>query len=182
MKGGVGWRGVKWSIGLMIYCTRFLEIKGRERNESERQHWKHENLNPPPWLLSSIVRVSCLQGTANYNLSSHRTIAERSFSCFSFISQSGLVGHYGGAGPSPVEVDFRLEGESGADNDSHCSSAWGVEAWEMTHREEWRNRGRREGELESFEEIKSQEWAEKGCEIPYSWSFYCLISSPLSQH
>lgn len=40
-----------------------------------------------------------------------------------------------GAGLSAV-VDYRLEGKHLVDNDSHCSFGWGVEAWEMTHREE----------------------------------------------
>lgn len=30
------------------------------------------------------------------------------------------------------------------DNDSHCSFGWGVEAWEMTHRQE-RRREKQEG-------------------------------------
>lgn len=62
---------------------------------------------------------------------------------------------------------------------------WGVEAWEMTHREEWRRekqRQRWEGGPESFFfwRNKSQEREEKGCERDPMAEVACLISLVVS--
>lgn len=70
-----GERGVPRSSGLMIYCTRFFEItsgteeKNETRDTARRMKIQSEMQILHSDCLSSIIRVSCLQGTANYNLS-----------------------------------------------------------------------------------------------------------------
>lgn len=127
----------------MIYCTRFLEISGRgEKNESERRNGKNENLKrdaKSSTVIASPLLYGCHVFKGQLITTCHHTAWNNSRGVFCFF----LIFYHirqsiGGpaSGLSAVVVDYRLEGESLVDNDSHCSFGWGVEAWEMTHREE----------------------------------------------
>lgn len=113
---------------------------------------------------SSIILESCLRGPAHYNLSTY-SVEQKQRVFFPLVLDSWLVDqarHWSICCASGQQTGGR---ERPGDNDSHCSFGWGVEAWQMTHREEWRREKQREwieGGLECFEEIKVRSEKRKG--------------------
>lgn len=114
----------------------FLEISGRGeekwKQETGRKEWKFQVRCKSGAAIASPLLYGCHVFKGQLIATCHHTAWDNSegffffffSSCYSPISDSRSVGQLD-AGGSAVAVDFRLEGESLVDNDSHCSFGLG---------------------------------------------------------